>query len=151
MMSKKTANKDYTKVCIVHNILEARKQISDLQYEGYWKENIFVLAHDKKRTKHAADNTDGNQIGISEEGAFTAIANLFRSTGDALRAKLKSMGVSEERAHHLEEELDSGKIVILAWSGVSYDNGVYDEGIYYSPDIPNNYSNHNNNNNAPLL
>jgi hypothetical protein len=152
MMNKETTTtKDYTKVFVVNNILEARKQIDSLQHEGYWKENVFVLTHDKKRTEHVSENTDGNEIGISEEGILTAIANLFRSTGDELRAKLKSMGVSAERAEHLEEQLDKGKIVILAWNGVSYDNGVYDNGIFYSPDLPNNYSNYNNNNNTPLV
>jgi hypothetical protein len=120
-----------TIVHTVNNILEARDTIMRLQQDGYPKENIFVLTHDKARTEHVADQTDTNKVGIAEEGVLTAIANLFRSTGDGLRAKLTAMGVSKEHADRLEKEMDNGKIVILAWSGTTYVGDKYDESIQY--------------------
>ncbi|MBP1989105.1 general stress protein [Paenibacillus eucommiae] len=124
---------EYTTVHTVNNILETRKKIEDLQREGYLKENIFVLTHDKERTEHIVDHTDGNQIGVADEGVLTAVANIFRSRGDELRAKMQAMGVSREYAEHLEGELDKGKIVILAWGGTTYEGDKYDQNITYYP------------------
>src|SRR5690554_2505676 len=109
-----------TKVTTVNNVLEARREIQHLIADGYSKENLYLLAHDKKRTVHLVEHTDANPIGITEEGPITAIANLFRSRGDELRAKLRSMGVEEEQAKLLEAEMDRGIIVILAWDGKVY-------------------------------
>lgn len=111
---------EHTKVYTVNNILETRNKIAELEHQGYPKEKIFVLTHDKKRTEHISENTDANEIGIAEEGIITATANLFRSNGDELRAKLRSVGVSKEHAEQLESEMDKGKIVVLTWSGTIY-------------------------------
>jgi hypothetical protein len=128
---------EFTKVHTVNNILEARDTIAQLERDGYLKENIFVLTHDKARTDHITEYTDGNKIGVAEEGVITAVANLFRSTGDKLRAKMKSMGVSDEHAHQLEREMDNGKIVILAWGGTVYEQGEYDQNVSYFPPYDN--------------
>lgn len=127
----------YTQVFTVDNILDARYKIQDLQNEGIAKENIFVLTHNEKRTEYISKHTDGNQIGVTEEGIITAIANFFRSEGDGLRAKLKSMGVSPEHADVLESDMDQGKIVVLAWSGRAYDDDSFDLEAVYNP--PENY------------
>jgi putative AlgH/UPF0301 family transcriptional regulator len=123
---------DYTKVHTVNNILEARDIITNFQREGYVKENIFVLTHDKKRTEHVIDHTDSNKIGVAEEGILTAVANLFRSAGDELQAKLTAVGVSSAHADQLEKEMDKGKIVILAWSGTTYDDKNPDPNVSYT-------------------
>jgi hypothetical protein len=122
---------EHTKVYTVNNILETRNKIAELEHQGYAKEKIFVLAHDKKRTEHLSEHTDGNEIGIAEEGILTAVGNLFRSTGDELRAKLRSVGVSKEHSEQLEAEMDKGKIVVLTWSGTTYDNDNFDPNIGY--------------------
>jgi hypothetical protein len=128
-MNKNTNTKVYT----VHNIQEVRTKIEDIKQAGYDKDNIFVLTHDKKRTEQISERTDANEIGIAEEGFITAVGNLFRSSGDELRAKLRSMGVSNEHAETLEKEMDHGKIVILAWSGNSYTDNGYDKDITFYP------------------
>jgi hypothetical protein len=124
---------NYTQVFTVDNILDARYKIQTLENEGIAKENIFVLTHNQKRTEYISKHTDGNQIGVAEEGIFTAIANFFRSEGDGLRAKLRSMGVSVEHAEVLESDMDLGKIVVLAWSGDTYEDDNYDREIAYYP------------------
>jgi hypothetical protein len=122
-----------TKVYIVSNVREVRTKIEEIKQAGYTKENIYVLTHDKKRTEQISDHTDANEIGIAEEGFVTAVGNLFRSSGDELRAKLRSMGVSNEHAEQLEKEMDKGKIVVLAWSGTTYDDNGYDRDISFYP------------------
>jgi hypothetical protein len=128
-----TASGVTTKVTTVNNILEARQEIQQLIDEGYLKDSLYVLAHDSERTDHIVENTKANPIGIVEEGVITAIANLFRSRGDELRAKMRSMGVSKEQAEMLESEMDYGKIVILAWGGKMYADEEYDPNISYYP------------------
>lgn len=122
---------EHTKVYTVGNIVEARNKIEELERQGYLEENIYVLTHDKERTEEVTELTDGQKIGIAEEGILTATANLFRSTGDELRAKLRAMGVSKAHAEQLEAEMDKGKIVILTWIGTTYDGDSYDQNIAY--------------------
>src|SRR5690554_5953795 len=99
-----------TKVTVVNNALEVDQTLKFLINEGYDKDFLYVLTHDDRRTEHISEATDAKEIGFLEEGPITAIANLFRSKGDELRAKLRSMGVSKEEAEHLEEQLDRGKV-----------------------------------------
>ncbi len=122
-----------TKITTVNNILEAREEIQQLVDQGYIKNSLYVLAHNSERTDHLVEHTDANPIGIIEEGMITAIANLFRSRGDELRAKLRSMGVPKDQAELLEAEMDQGKIVILAWGGKMYSDDEYDPNITYYP------------------
>lgn len=131
--SVNTASGVTTKVTTVNNILEARNEIQRLIDEGYLKGSLYVLAHDSERTDRLVEHTKASPIGIIEEGVITAIANLFRSRGDELRAKLRSMGVSKEQAELLEAEMDLGKIVILAWGGKMYADDEYDPNISYYP------------------
>jgi hypothetical protein len=127
---------EHTKVYTLNNILETRNKIEELERQGYGKEKLFVLTHDKKRTEHISEHTDANEIGIIEEGLITATANLFRSTGDELRAKLRSMGVSKEHAEQLEVEMDKGKVILLVWSGTTYDSDNFDPNIGYFGYVP---------------
>ncbi len=122
-----------TKITTVNNILEARQEIQQLIDQGYLKDSLYVLAHDSERTDRLVEHTAANPIGIIEEGVITAVANLFRSRGDELRAKLRSMGVSKGQAEALESEMDLGKIVILAWGGKMYADDEYDPNISYYP------------------
>ncbi|MDQ0060355.1 general stress protein [Paenibacillus harenae] len=122
-----------TKVHTVNNAVEVQEQVYRFQSEGYVKENIFVLTHDKSRTNRLAERTDAEKIGIAEEGLGTAIANIFRSSGDELRAKMRSLGLSKSDAERLERELDQDKILVIAWGGREYAGEDYDPYVYYYP------------------
>ena len=128
---EKTTNLLATKVRIVGSITEVQEQIGVLQNEGYIRDHIFVLTHDKDRTSRIADNTDATTIGISEEGLGTAIANIFRSTGDELRAKMRSLGISKYDAERLENEMDRDKVLVIGWGGKEYTGEDFDPTIYY--------------------
>ncbi|GAB6992145.1 YflT domain-containing protein [Paenibacillus pini] len=122
-----------TKVQTVNSAGDVRAQVNKFMSEGYNEDRIFVLAHDKDRTDRVAEQTNTEQIGMNEEGVGTAIANIFRSRGDELRAKMRSMGISEEEANRLEEEMDTNKIVVIAWGGKEFNNDDFDSTITYYP------------------
>ncbi|AEI45978.1 hypothetical protein KNP414_07475 [Paenibacillus mucilaginosus KNP414] len=105
------------RISVVHDANEARDQVRLWVLQGHNKEEIYVLAHDDARTDLVADYSDAEKIGMSEEGVWNSIANMFRSQGDELRAKLKALHVPDAEAERLEQELDDGKIVLLATGG----------------------------------
>ncbi len=101
-------------VQIVENGVEAREFINTLIKQGFRKDDIYLLAHDKNRSEHLTDFLDINDVGVGEQGFFESIANVFRSRGDELRSKLESLGLSMTEAEHLEEEMDHGRCVVVA-------------------------------------
>lgn len=105
-------NKSYVKV--VQNGLQAVETVQELRATGYLSEHIFVLAHNQDQTERIAESANADEIGIKEEGIFDAIANLFRSRGDELRAKIVSLGFTETEAAYYEKELDLGKVLVIA-------------------------------------
>lgn len=107
-----TNEQAYAKV--VENGVQAVEAVKELQITGYLADQIFVLAHEKDRTDRIADTADAKEIGIKEEGVFDSLANLFRSRGDELRAKIVSMGFTEAEADFYESELDKGKVLVIA-------------------------------------
>lgn len=130
----KTNIANATHVHTVNTAAEAKEQVQRHIAQGYTRDQLFVLAHDKERTGRLAEKTDTEQIGLEEEGIGTAVANIFRSRGDELRAKMKSVGVGDAEAERLERSLDQDKIVVIAWSGKTYESeGDYDPYITYYP------------------
>lgn len=101
-------------VTVVQNGVQAKEKIDQLTIEGFTKDNIYILAHEDKRTEHLTDELDVNDVGVKEEGIFEKIANVFRSQGDGLRSQFESLGLSEAEANQYEEELDKGRIVVIA-------------------------------------
>ncbi|MFC7678510.1 general stress protein [Paenibacillus sp. GCM10028914] len=108
-----TTNKQaYAK--IVENGTLAVQEIQNLATSGYMAEHIYVLAHDSEKTERIAQASEAKEIGIKEEGVFDSIANLFRSRGDELRAKIVSLGFTEAEADFYEKQLDLGKVLVIA-------------------------------------
>ncbi|MFK7696493.1 general stress protein [Paenibacillus sp. HJGM_3] len=97
----------------VNSAARAMEEIDRLHRQGIQREDIYVLAHSKERTNELAEAADINTISVEEEGLLTTMANLFRSRGDELRAKLVAAGVTESEARMYEEELDRGKVLIM--------------------------------------
>nr|WP_263324203.1 general stress protein [Neobacillus sp. Marseille-Q6967] len=101
-------------VRIVENGVQAREGIELLMTQGYTTEEIYLLAHDKKRTEDLTHNLGTSEIGLDEQGLLGSIANVFRSRGDELRAKLESLGLTAEEADRYEQQLDLGKVIVVA-------------------------------------
>ncbi|WP_106766981.1 general stress protein [Paenibacillus faecalis] len=99
---------------IVENGTLAVQEIQNLQNAGYVTDQIYVLAHDWEKTERIAKASEAKEIGILEEGVFDSIANLFRSRGDELRAKIVSLGFSEAEADFYEKQLDLGRVLVIA-------------------------------------
>ncbi|MGG4165989.1 general stress protein [Rossellomorea vietnamensis] len=102
------------KVQTVENVVEAKKEIEMFTSEGYTKDDIYVFAHDKHRSKHITEATHTESTGIKEQGILESMGNMFNSRGDELRSKMKSVGMNQAEADAYEEELDKGKLVIVA-------------------------------------
>ncbi|ATO49437.1 MULTISPECIES: general stress protein [Brevibacillus] len=101
-------------VHVVENGVQVKEVIQQFDRLGYAPDHIYVLAHDEKRTHTLAETTEAEEIGVSEEGVFGSIANLFRSRGDELRSKMESLGLSKSEAERYERELDNGRVLVVA-------------------------------------
>ncbi|WP_426449786.1 general stress protein [Paenibacillus sp. S-38] len=104
-----------TKLKLVNGEEAAIRAVQAFREEGHSLDEIYVLAHDGDTVSELSRLTDANTIGVMEEGMATAFANLFRSRGDQLRAKMESLGISALDAERYEEELDKGRIMVLVW------------------------------------
>ncbi len=72
------------------------------------------MAHSKDHSENLTNAMNTNDIGVAEQGIVNSIANVFRSRGDELRSKMESLGLSNLEAQRFEEELDRGRIVVIA-------------------------------------
>lgn len=104
-----------TKIRLVNDEDAVLRAIRGFREEGHSLSEIYVLAHDDDQTEGLSRLTDTNTIGIMEEGMAAAFANLFRSRGNQLRAKLEALGISASEADRYESELDKGRIMVLVW------------------------------------
>ncbi len=101
-------------VKVVENGVQAKDTIEQFLREGFTKDEVYLLAHHQDRSEDLTAATNTSTIGLSEQGVFDSIANVFRSRGDELRAKMRSLGLSQPEAERYEEELDHGKVIVVA-------------------------------------
>jgi hypothetical protein len=101
-------------VKLVENGLQAKQEIEQFLNQGFTKDEVYLLAHGKERSEDLTDALDTNEIGINEQGFFDSIANVFRSRGDELRAKMESLGLTDREAQQFEKELDRGRVMVVA-------------------------------------
>ncbi|PZD94974.1 general stress protein [Paenibacillus sambharensis] len=101
-------------VQVVDTQMAAMHAVRELNLRGYGQDDIHVLAHDGDRTEALNEAANTKEIDRSEEGVFNSMANLFRSRGDELRAKLEAVGLDEQEAARYEQELDRGKVLVIA-------------------------------------
>jgi hypothetical protein len=101
-------------VYVVENSIKAKEKVDQLSTQGYTKDEIYVITHEKDRTDQLSEHLDVNQVGTDEEGFMDKVANVFRSRGDELRSQFQNLGLTEDEADHYEEELDKGRVVIVA-------------------------------------
>ncbi|MCE3203256.1 general stress protein [Paenibacillus sonchi] len=99
---------------LLDNGIQAIEEVNRLLGSGYTRDDLYVISHNEDREGRIADAADTNEVGLHEEGLFGAIANMFRSRGDALRNKITSLGFSPAEAAYYEKELDSGKVLVIA-------------------------------------
>ncbi|MBZ5200831.1 general stress protein [Planomicrobium chinense] len=94
----------------VENAVQAKAEIEKLETQGYTHDEIYVFAHDKRREADIADALDTEQVG----GFLKSLKNMTVSRGDQLRSEMAAAGLTTDEAAEYEEELDKGKLVIIA-------------------------------------
>ena len=99
---------------IVENAVQAKEEIEKLETQGYSRDKVYVFAHFKKRDDDINDALDTEKVGIQEQGFLDSLKNMFSSRGDELRSKMEAAGLSKQEAANAEEELDKGKLIIIA-------------------------------------
>ncbi|WP_018661295.1 general stress protein [Heyndrickxia acidiproducens] len=104
------------KVEVVQNGLEAANLVNEFESEGFAKDDIYIFAHDKNRSKDLTDATETGKVGLDEQGVVNAIGNVFRERGDELRTKLNALGLTDMEAEQYEKVLDQGRVVVIAAS-----------------------------------
>ncbi|WP_433745532.1 general stress protein [Falsibacillus pallidus] len=102
------------KVEVVQNGVEAVNTVEAMKSQGYGEEEIYIFAHNRDRSEDLTEATDTGEVSFKEQGLFESFGNLFRSRGDELRSKMRSLGVTEVEADRFESELDKGKLVLVA-------------------------------------
>ncbi|WP_379131343.1 general stress protein [Paenibacillus sp. sgz500958] len=98
---------------VLENGVQAIEEVNRLHSSGYNKEDIYVISHDQDREGRIIDAAASNEVSLQEEGLFGAIANMFRSRGNALRMKITSLGFSGAEANFYGKELDLGKVLVI--------------------------------------
>lgn len=99
---------------LLDNGIQAIEEVNRLRSSGYTKNEIYVISHDQDREGRIVEAADTNEVSLHEEGLFGAIANLFRSRGDALRFKITALGFSAAEAGFYQKELNMGKVLVIA-------------------------------------
>ncbi|MFD1204789.1 MULTISPECIES: general stress protein [Sporosarcina] len=99
---------------IVENAVQAKQEIENLTTQGFTHDDIYIFAHDKKRSDDITDALDTEKVGMKEQGFLDSMKNMFTSRGDELRSKMEAAGLTAEEAADAERELDHGKLVIIA-------------------------------------
>ncbi|MFD1928389.1 general stress protein [Sporosarcina siberiensis] len=98
----------------VENVVQAKVEVERLETEGFTRDDIYIFAHYKKRSDDISDALDTEEVGMKEQGFVESMKNMFTSRGDELRSKMEAAGLSSEEAANAEEELDTGKLIIIA-------------------------------------
>lgn len=111
-------------VKVAENGLAASNLVSELQNQGYRKEDVYIFAHGKGRSKDLTDATGTGSVGIEEQGVLDSLGNVFKKRGDELRSKMNSLGLSKMEAEKYEEVLDEGKLLVIA-SDIRMDEPPY--------------------------
>jgi hypothetical protein len=99
---------------IVENAVQAKGAIEELIRGDYTEKQIYLFAHDKHRSEDITDATHTEKVGLTEQGLLESLGNVFKSRGDELRDKMTSIGLSQSEANLFEEELDKGRLVLVA-------------------------------------
>ncbi|WP_339251171.1 general stress protein [Sporosarcina sp. FSL W8-0480] len=99
---------------IVENAVQAKNEIEELTKQGYTHDDIYIFAHDKKRSDDITEALDTEKVGMKEQGFLDSMKNMLTSRGDELRSKMEAAGLTAEDAADAERELDHGKLVLIA-------------------------------------
>lgn len=104
--------KAYAKV--VENGMQAVETISELRMTGYTGDQLFVLAYDDGHTELTAEAAGAQPILPHSDDPDLKGTQIFRSSAEELRERIAGMGFSEEESAYYEEQLETGKVLVVA-------------------------------------
>jgi hypothetical protein len=99
---------------IAINGAETKKAIETFLQEGFTRDDIYLFTYNREKSKNLTNVTDTSDVGLAEQHIFDSIANVFRSRGEELRTKMRSLGLSKREIEQCVEKMDRGDIVIIA-------------------------------------
>jgi hypothetical protein len=101
-------------VKVVEDGVAAKRAIEQLFIQGFTKNDVYVLAHDKDRSKHLTEALELKKIEVKEKGVLDLTANVLQTREEELRSKMESLGLSDSEAKQYEKELDLGSVIVVA-------------------------------------
>ena len=99
---------------VVKDGYEVKEAIEQFLSLGFRKDNIYLLAYEKDRTEELTNALNTSDIDISESGDNNPLANSFHFYKDELHSKLYSLGLSDEEVQQYLNELNWGRILVIA-------------------------------------
>mgnify|MGYP000406879909 CR=1 FL=1 len=71
---------------------------------------------------------------VQDVGPYNKLTNPIRSQAEILQRKMRNLGIPEEKAHRLEEQLDKGRIVVIAWNNKGDTSNIQEDStVVYHP------------------
>jgi len=121
---------------------EVIKMVNTLELKGYKSSNISLFAHEDK-TEDLVKNTDVN---VESETAseknqpkfIEKVQSLFKNTSDnhaGLHEKLTDGNISDKQAEKFIEEIEDGKVVVIADNALRMGNDSTSDTISMKEDI----------------
>lgn len=104
----------------VENGVQAKSVIENFVAEGYSRDHIHLFAHSDRRAEDIAKllNVDASATGETTDnentGFFETIKNFFQPTPEDLPTQLNNLGLSSLDQNTAQNDLDAGKLVIVA-------------------------------------
>ncbi|NGZ77872.1 general stress protein [Saccharibacillus alkalitolerans] len=99
---------------IVENGIQAVETVRELRMTGYTGDQLFVLAYDEGQTERTAEAAGVRPVFPDSDDPEMAGTQLFRSNAAELRERIASMGFSEQESAYYEEQLETGKVLVVA-------------------------------------
>ena len=98
----------------VENVVQAKKEVEQLETQGYARNDMYIFAHEPRLESEIADTFKTEEVGMEEQGFMDTMKNVFAKRGDELRTEFESLGLTHEEAEEFERILDQGKLIVIA-------------------------------------
>lgn len=102
----------------VDNSVQAKSVIDNFEAQGYYREHIHVFAYSSKRAEDIAHILHVDAVAPNDSddhgGLLATIQSFFEASSDDLYSQLSGIGLSEHDQALAKDELEQGKLVVVA-------------------------------------
>jgi len=99
---------------IVENGVQVVETIRELRTTGYTGNQLFVLAYDLQRTDQVAKAAGAQPVISDTDQPEMEDIQILTSNAQELRERIAGMGFSERESAYYEEQLELGKVLVIA-------------------------------------